>query len=308
MKYYLGFDIGGTKCAVSVGEVSGNAVRILKRHEIPTQTSPTDTLEQLAPFVQDYQAAYPIVSAGVSCGGPLDNKTGEIMTPPNLKGWHHFNICHYIKNRFGLHAKLENDANACALAEWRFGAGRGTQNMIFLTFGTGMGAGLILDGKLYSGTNGNAGEVGHMRLSKTGPLGYGKHGSFEGFCSGGGIARLAKDTAQKCKNPPAYTQGEVTTKQLAEYAKSGDAFAKKIFAKSGEKLGGALALLVDLFNPEKIVIGGVYMRSAELLIKPMQRKLKQEALGESLSVCEIVRAQLSENVGDYAAIAIAMEA
>ena len=306
MLYYIGFDIGGTKCAVSVGEVLGESVRIVERKEVPTERDPIQTLEKLAPFVAEYQKQYPVQSAGVSCGGPLDNQTGVILTPPNLVGWHNFAICEYIQNRFGLKAKLENDANACALAEWRFGAGRGTKNMIFLTFGTGMGAGLVLDGKLYSGTNGNAGEVGHIRLSKTGPLGYGKNGSFEGFCSGGGIARLAKDTAKRVKNPPEYMNGDITTKQLAEYAKAGDKFAQRIFQKCGDKLGYALALLVDILNPEKIVIGGVYMRSGELLAKSMQNRLKKEALNETASVCQIVKAQLFENIGDYAAIALAM--
>lgn len=307
MAYYLGFDIGGTKCAVSVGEVTDGAVKIVERNEVPTSVSPTKTLEALAPFVETYQQQYAISSAGISCGGPLDNQTGEIMTPPNLPGWHHFNIVDYIQNRFHLRAKLENDANACAMAEWRFGAGRYATNMIFLTFGTGMGAGLVLDGKLYSGTNGNAGEVGHIRLSKRGPWGYGKNGSFEGFCSGGGIARLAEQMVKKEKNIPACMQGEVTTKALAQAAFAGDAFARKVFAKSGDMLGGALATLVDILNPQKIVLGGVYMRSAELLIPTMRKRLEKEALRESMSVCEIVKAQLSENIGDYAAIAIAME-
>ena len=308
MAYYLGFDIGGTKCAVSVGEVTNGSVKIVQRHEVPTVVSPIDTLDALAPFVDTYQKQYPIVSAGVSCGGPLDNRTGVIVSPPNLLGWHGFGIVEYIQNRFGLQSKLENDANACAMAEWRFGAGRYATNMIFLTFGTGMGAGLILDGKLYSGTNGNAGEVGHIRLAKRGPSGYGKNGSFEGFCSGGGIARLAEQMAKREKTYPRCMQGEVTTKNLAQAAFAGDAFAKKVFAKSGDMLGGALATLVDILNPQKIVLGGVYMRSAELLIPAMQRRLQKEALPESMSVCEVVKAQLCENIGDFAAIAIAMEA
>ena len=310
MAYYLGLDIGGTKCAASVGEVTGGAVKIVERFEVATTPSPTATLESLAAAIEGYQKQYPILAAGISCGGPLDNQTGEIMTPPNLVGWHHFNIVQYVKQRFGLTAKLENDANACALAEWRFGAGMYATNMIFLTFGTGMGAGLILNGKLYSGTNGNAGEVGHIRLSKRGPIGYGKRGSFEGFCSGGGIARLAEQMLEKEKTYPdciQNMQGEITTKKLAQAAFAGDAFAKKVFSKSGDMLGGALATLVDILNPEKIVLGGVYMRSAELLIPSMQKRLRKEGLQESLSVCEIVKAKLSENIGDYAAIAIAME-
>ena len=116
------------------------------------------------------------------------------MCPPNLPDWDNVPLVEMTEKRLGIKTILQNDANACAVAEWKFGAGRGTRNMVFLTFGTGMGAGLILDGRLYSGTNDMAGEVGHIRLAPKGPLGYGKKGSFEGFCSGGGIADLAKQT------------------------------------------------------------------------------------------------------------------
>ena len=215
-----------------------------------------------------------------------------------------------MKEEFGLTARLQNDANACAVAEWRFGAGRGTQNMVFLTFGTGLGAGLILDGKLYSGTNDNAGETGHIRLAKNGPVGFGKHGSFEGFCSGGGIARLAEEMAKRCKKIPTCIEkmggmSEITTKKLAEAAFNGDSFAKRVFAKSGQMLGKGLSVLIDILNPEKIVLGGVFMRSHALLVPAMQKEINKEALDISAAVCQIVPAELSENIGDIAALAIA---
>ena len=198
MSYYIGFDIGGTKCAVSLGKCINQEIEILERCEVATKISPYDTFEELAAFIIEYTCKFDVKGAGISCGGPLDSDKGIIISTPNLsKEWYSFEIVRYIKNKFGLNARLENDANACALAEWKFGAGIGTRNMVFLTFGTGLGAGLILDGKLYAGTNGNAGEVGHIRLMKTGPEGYGKNGSFEGFCSGGGITRLAIQMAKR---------------------------------------------------------------------------------------------------------------
>lgn len=307
-KYCIGFDIGGTKCAVSLGEIADGGIRVLKREETPTQSSPEATLSVLAPFVREWKDSYAVSTAGISCGGPLDSARGVIVSPPNLSdGWYGFSIVRFVKEKFGLDARLQNDANACAVAEWKFGAGQGTKNMIFLTFGTGLGAGLILDGKLYAGTNDNAGEAGHIRLKKDGPVGYGKRGSFEGFCSGGGIARLAAEMAARCKKIPACIErmnGEITTKKLSEAAKAGDPFAKKVFAKSGEMLGKGLSILIDLINPEKIVLGGVFMRSSELLVPAMNKVLRDEALSESLSVCEIVPAKLSENIGDIAALAI----
>ena len=308
--YYIGLDIGGTKCAASLGKIVGDSIEILARNEVKTLPSAEETLRNLLPFVEEYKAQTGASEAGISCGGPLDCKKGVILTPPNLPDWHGFPIVDFVKREFGLTARLQNDANACAVAEWRFGAGRGTQNMVFFTFGTGLGAGLILDGKLYSGTNDNAGEAGHIRLAKNGPIGFGKYGSFEGFCSGGGIARLAEEMAKRCKKTPACIEkmggmSAITTKKLAEAAFDGDPFAKRVFAKSGQMLGRGLSVLIDLLNPEKIVLGGVFMRSHALLVPAMKKEIEKEALDISAAVCEIVSAELSENIGDIAALAIA---
>ncbi len=310
-KYYLGLDIGGTKCAVCVGLVESDKITILQRQQTATLTSPTETLGKLSSYIREYLRQYPIESCGISCGGPLDSRNGVILNPPNLIGWENFCIVDYLREQFGLRAKLQNDANACAVAEWRFGAGVGVNNMVFLTFGTGLGAGLILDGKLYCGANGNAGEVGHIRLAADGPIGFGKKGSFEGFCSGGGISRLAAQMAQKQPELPQCVQNMggldcITTKELSKYAFEGDKFAQKVFAKSGYMLGKGLSVIVDLFNPELIVLGGVFMRSSQLLVPSMRKVLAREALGCSLDVCKIVPAKLSENVGDIAAVSVAV--
>jgi predicted NBD/HSP70 family sugar kinase len=180
--YYLGFDIGGTKCAVSLGKWQNQEIELVDRQEVQTRACPKETLQALAPFIMQWKSRFEIQGAGISCGGPLDAKAGEIISTPNLaKSWHGFKIVDYIKSNFGVQAKLENDANASAVAEWKFGAGKGTENLVFLTFGTGLGAGLILNGKLYSGANGNAGEIGHIRLEEQGPIGYNKAGSAEGI-------------------------------------------------------------------------------------------------------------------------------
>lgn len=208
---------------------------------------------------------------------------------------------------------MQNDANARAVAEWKYGAGRGCENMIFLTFGTGLGAGLVLNGKLYSGTNDNAGEIGHVRLRNSGPVGYRKAGSCEGFCSGSGIRRLAllelKKAEKKGCTPSFWEKvgGEenVTAKTLAEHAREGDEFAMKIFKKSGEMFGQTLSILIDLFNPQKIVVGGVFMRSHDLLMPYAEKVLKKECLPFSRSVCEVVPAKLYENIGDVSALVIA---
>ena len=200
MTFYLaGLDIGGTKCAVSLGKCVDDSIVVMAKEKFPTPVSPDQAIDSMANALESLLANYPNVTLdaiGISCGGPLDSKRGLIVSPPNLPGWDHIDIVTPFKKRFGVEAALQNDANACALSEWKWGAGKGCTNVIFLTFGTGMGAGLILNGQLYTGTNDNAGEVGHMRLEDEGPIGYGKAGSFEGFCSGGGIAQLARMKAE----------------------------------------------------------------------------------------------------------------
>lgn len=223
---YIGVDIGGTKCAVVCGE---RPDKIAEKVAFKTEGI-KKTLDRISEIIEGIGSA---CSIGISCGGPLDEKRGIIMSPPNLPGWDDIHITELLKSRFGVPVGIRNDANACALAEHRYGAGRGTENMVFLTFGTGLGAGIIIGGKLYGGTNGMAGEVGHIRLSKDGPVGYGKRGSFEGFCSGGGIAQLGKALAVKAineGNPPAFCASlsdmdSITAKKIAECAAEGDATA-----------------------------------------------------------------------------------
>jgi glucokinase len=200
------------------------------------------------------------------------------------------------------------------VAEWKFGAGVGCDNMVFLTFGTGLGAGLILNGKLYSGSNDNAGECGHIRLDRFGPVGYGKAGSFEGFCSGGGLAQLgytlALEQVQQGKAPAYFQNGmsakDVTAKSIAEAARQGDETALRVYEICGEYLGKGLSVLIDILNPQRIVIGSVFARSGDLLRPAMERVIAREALPLSASCCQVVPAQLGEQIGDYAAIATAL--
>ena len=198
MTTLAGIDIGGTKCAVVLGAADGGEIRVLGKRRFATPPAPEAALAQIAAALDDLldETGSRLEAIGISCGGPLDSRRGLVLSPPNLPGWDAIDVVAPFRARYGVPTALQNDANAAALAEWRWGAGRGCRNVIFLTFGTGMGAGLILDGRLYSGTNDLAGEVGHMRLEADGPLGYGKAGSFEGFCSGGGIARLAVQMAE----------------------------------------------------------------------------------------------------------------
>jgi glucokinase len=312
-----GVDIGGTKCAVCVGEVTGAQPTLLGKRRFPTPPTPRETLSCIAAELEALLAELQTRPAaiGVSCGSPMDSRRGLILSPPNLPGWVSIDVLTPLRDRFGAPAGLQNDANACALAEWRWGAGRGCRNMIFLTFGTGMGAGLILDGRLYVGTNDMAGEVGHVRLSDWGPAGYGKLGSFEGFCSGGGIAQLAQRVVeaelQMGRRPTLCPTLEdlptLTAETVGIAAQSGDALALRIYETVACKLGQGLALLIDILNPERIVIGSIYGRQQPLLEPIVQRILQEECLPHARDVCQIVPAGLGERVGDFASLAVAQQ-
>ena len=310
MNISIGIDIGGTKCALSVGECSADAVKILHREEFPTKgLSWQEVLEEFGKRIDRFltsgrETASPlqIANIGISCGGPLDSKTGVIMSPPNLPGWDNVPVVKFFADRFNVPVHLQNDANACAYAEWKFGAGRGTKNMVFMTFGTGLGAGLVLDGKLYSGTNDNAGEIGHIRLAPTGPVGYNKEGSAEGFCSGAGMTKLAFIRA---KEKGVELPEDFNTKELFRRVDEGDRFCTAVFKESAAHLATILAYTIDIINPEVIVLGGVFMRQQDRFMKEITPILEREALPFARKVCRITGAGLSENIGDYAALAVA---
>jgi glucokinase len=323
----LGFDIGGTKCTVVLGKDDGKErsdsqateIQIVEKVVIPSDKPVYEMIEAMFNtadelFVKHGLTRNIISGIGISCGGPLNSRQGIILSPPNLLGWDHIPIVEITRKRFDKPVLLQNDANACAIAEWRYGAGQGYDNMVFLTFGTGMGAGLILNGKLYSGISDLAGEVGHIRLAHLGPVGFGKEGSFEGFCSGGGIAQLAQTKVrgrmqqgkkisfcQSVRDLP-----NITAQMVAQAAYEGDEVAIDIYKTCAKYLGKALSILIDLLNPEIIILGSIYGRAKELIEPYMREVIEMEAISESVRACKIVPAGLSENLGDIAALSLAV--
>lgn len=318
MKIIVGIDIGGTKCAITFAALENNEFSFLDKVKEQTITAePELAVARFIAIIRERLAAHPdweLISIGISCGGPLDTERGLILAPPNLPLWDHVDIYAPLREAFCVPVAMENDANACALAEWVHGAGKGTRNMVFLTFGTGMGAGLILGGRLYSGSNDMAGEVGHIRLAADGPEGYGKRGSFEGFCSGGGIARQGRMAAEE-----AFARGEsvgfcagpeelenITAEQIAIALEAGDACASRIFENVACKLGMGLSVLIDILNPEIIIIGSIFARQEQVLRGRMEQIIRQEALERNAQICRISPPALGEKIGDYAAVTVGL--
>lgn len=318
MNWLIGVDIGGTKTAVVL---SAAPPEVARRIEFATEQErgPEHAIEAIKAAIREMIAGEDLAlsdlgAIGVSCGSPLDPNAGMIQAPPNLSTWVDVPIVEILKNEFGCPVSLENDANAGAVAEHRFGAGRGYRHIVFLTMGTGLGAGIIIDGRLYQGVTDSAGEIGHVRLTRTGPVGYHKAGSVEGWASGGGMAQVAAREIAAAKSAGRQSMlmdvgaERVTARDVLRAAQASDKLALRITAICGRKLGETLAILVDILNPECIVIGGLAMRFGELVLAPARRWMKKEALGPSAAACRIVPARLGESIGDVAALCIAMDA
>lgn len=312
----IGIDVGGTKCAVILAD-AGEDIHIIRKIRFETRTDlgfgyAKEKIFEAVKVLID-ESDVPVQGIGISCGGPLNSRTGIIQSPPNLPGWDDIYLTDMLTDAFGIPAWVQNDANACALVEWKMGAGKGCENMVFLTMGTGMGAGVIAEGRLLRGARDMAGEIGHVRLDKDGPVGYGKAGSFEGFSSGGGIARMACILRKEwtlAGDAPAWNEEDkdITTKSLAELARKGDHHALKVFEAAGRRLGEGISIIADILDPEMIVIGGVYMRCEELISKSMWEVIARETLAQIADHIKVVPAMTGEAIGDLAAVMVAVYA
>lgn len=308
----VGVDVGGTKTAIVL---SAEPPNLLWRAEFPTRPELgwEHATDQVVELVREglQQNGVKTRAIGVSCGGPLDRERGVIQSPPNLPSWDEVPIQALLENAFGVPCRVENDANAGAVAEHQFGAGKGLQHLVFLTLGTGLGAGLILNGKIFHGATAMAGEIGHVRLTESGPLGYGKSGSVEGWASGGGMALHGADRVRAAVDAGHTTSLSTklegfSARDIGEALAQGDSLAAEIVHDTGERLGDALAILVDVLNPQRIVVGGLALRLGDLLLAPARERMAREALPASAKACSVVPAALGERIGDIAALCVAM--
>jgi glucokinase len=295
----LGFDIGATKIAVLLGTADGT---VLDQAVEPTPPGARfEAMWEVMGRLGDRlvrRGGRPS-AVGASIGGPLDTAAGVVYSPPNLSGWDATPLRQLLQERFGAPAYVEHDAKAGALAEWLFGAGRGHDNLVFLTFGTGLGAGIVVDGRLCRGRRGNLGEVGHWRMTDSGPEAYGKAGSWEAFASGTGLPRLAH------YRYPGRWPGDATAVTLTAAARAGDPAASAVVTEAATMLGRGIAYLVDLLSPEVVVLGSLAVRAGDLFLPPAQRVVDAECIADNLP-CPVVAAALGERIGDIAALCAAI--
>ena len=300
-------DIGGTKSAAVVGDGEGNA---LAREECPTG-APEATIARLIALGGRLCGGERPAGCGIACGGPLSSRDGLILSPPNLPGWDRVPVVRMVRDALGVPTALENDANAAAVAEWRWGLKCQVDDLVYLTCGTGNGAGIILGGRLVRGKQDLAGEIGHVRLLETGPVGYHKAGSVEGLTSGRALGELAKLRLREPHEPSRLDKippSEITGREVGREAIEGDAFALRIVREQADYLGRTCAILIDILNPQRISLGSTAQRLGNLLIDNVREAAKREALPAAYEACTIDKAVLGEQIQDLAALAIAHEA
>ncbi len=308
MAHYLGLDIGGTKIGMCAAAADG-AIQAADRIDTDRDASPDDLLtEALHRLTQlSAQADGDAVALGVACPGPLSYSEGRLLAVPNMPNWQFFELMAFLRGHCAVPAAMMNDANASVLAEAYWGAARGADTAVFLTMSTGMGAGLLLNGRVFEGPLALAGEIGHIRLHADGPVGFGKRGSVEGYLSGPGMVQVAEAERLRC----AQTGGEtalatapITPQRLCEAAMAGDPAAVRAIDRIGAELGRLCAILVDLLNPTVIVLGTIGTAYPDLFIPRAEAVIAAEALPEAAGHVSVVPSGLSDR-GNQTAAAIA---
>jgi glucokinase len=314
---YLGaVDLGGSKILSVVADDEG---RILGEDRRPTdaEEGPEAGLERIGASIEAALAnaglrREDLRAAGVCSPGPIDSARGVIPEAPNLPGWHDVPVCQYLAGRLGVPTILENDATAAAYGEFVYGAGRGFRHIVYITVSTGIGGGLVLDGRLYRGASGAAGEIGHITIDVDGPLcGCGKPGHVEALASGRAIAREAQAVLARGGSPwlaqMAEEEGEVTAATVQRAAEAGDPEACRIIQRAGYYLGIGLAAYVDVFNPEVIIIGGGLRHMGDLYLGPAREEMARRAMVEPLKAVRLVMAELGDYSGVMGIVALLRE-
>jgi len=314
-RFVVGIDLGGSKILTVITNARGD---ILSRDYRPTPAveGPETVIQQILKSVDSASdqcgiAIAKLSAIGVGAPGISNPETGVVFTSPHLPGWKNVPLKDIIQSQLGAKTFIINDANAAALAELHFGAGRGARNLIYVTISTGIGGGIIINGELYTGALGTAGEVGHMIIVDNGlPCDCGNTGCWETLASGSALARKAKQRIKEGvpSSIPDYVGGdveEVTAKVIQTAAEQGDALARELVAEAGYYLGVGLANLINIFNPEVIVIGGGLSNMGDMLLEPAFKVAGERAYKEAYQVVRFALAELGENSGALGAAAFA---
>ena len=311
---YIGIDLGGTKILTAVADDNGE---IIARVKLATETELGQERIKKNIFKSIYKVLEKtdikiekIKSIGIGSPGPLNVEKGIIYESANLP-IKNMEIVDLIEKETGINTYLQNDANTAALGEKVFGAGKEADDLLYITISTGVGGGIIINGKIYYGHTGNAGEIGHMTVDPTGPqCGCGNYGCLESFSSGTAIKNMAKKAIENDESTlikKLAKDQKLSAKLVAKAAAKGDQKALDIFAKAGYYLGIGIANLVNIFNPEMIILGGGVLKAKEYFLDRTKEEFKKRALKAPADIVKIKEAVLEDEIGVKGAIALAMQ-
>lgn len=304
----IGIDVGGTNVKIALVDDNG---KIIYSNSVPTYAKMgyEYTVNNIKQAIKDLMketntTPSDIEGIGFDFPGQVDCKTGVVKLAPNIPGWVNVPIAQMIEDEFHIPTRIDNDVRCAALGELKFGAGRGCENFICITIGTGIGSGIVINGKVVRGATNAAGELGHIKLQMNGgPIcGCGDTGCLEAFASGPAIVAMAQDyikggKSTKFREMAAVEGGEITPYMVAKAAEEGDPVAKRIFEIVGEYIGIGLTSVINLLNPERVIIGGGVAESGELLLGPIRKTIKERAMVVAGNAVEIVPAQLGNSAG-----------
>lgn len=298
-------DLGGSWIRAGVVGPDGTVREVLRA---PTPQAGPEAVAQVITNLVRQLGPLPPGRVGVAVPGPLNVREGTVYEPPNLRGWKNVPVQRILEERLGRPVVLENDANAAALGEWWQGAGVSSRHLVYITVSTGVGGGLVLDGKLYRGASGMAGEIGHMVVDPDGPVcSCGRPGHLEGIASGPAIARWTEERLREGRDSVLAGREALSSREVAEAAERGDGLAREAFRRAGRSLGLVVAGLLNLLNPEVVVIGGGVARAGRWLFDPLLEAVRQATLTQPWQVARIVPAALGDHAGLVGAAYLAMK-
>ncbi len=305
MKRYITVDVGGTQIRVAV--FPENSIEPLEQKKIKTQGEGKTPVERLIGVLSEvWPADGEVNSIAIAAPGYLDPKRGIVVTAPNIPGWQNLHLAEILNKQFTVPVYLGNDANLAALGEWKYGAGRGHSNLLYITISTGIGGGIILENQLINGATGMAGEVGHVMAVPDGPIcGCGKRGHIEAVASGTGIAHYVKEKID-AGVPSAFPAGSTpSAKEIAAAAREGDKLSNEAFELAGFYLGRTFADFLHILNPSILILGGGVSMSGDLIMNPMKASLEKHVISpEYLTNLTIVPAALGDDAGLLGALAL----
>ncbi len=308
--YVIGIDFGATHLNLLVADISARILEEIEV-EIDIQDGPKACLAEADSRVQELLAKThldlkDVLTIGVGVPGPIVAAAGMVVAPPIMPGWDGYPIRDTLQKLWGCPVSVNNDAELGALGEWAAGAGRGERNLAYIKVGTGIGAGLLLDGQIYRGVTGSAGEIGHLTIDENGPVcACGNQGCLEAIAGGRAIAQQARQSVQhgqRTQLASIQPVESITARDVAAAARRGDLLAQQILARAGMHIGIAIAGLVNMFNPGMVIIGGGVAQTGDILLEPMRQTVQRRSLPAATRVVRITTAMLGRRSSSMGAV------